>query len=163
MIHTHKALHWFAVINGVVIIGGSLILLYLAFVDGGKPIIVYNEPVMTVEPEFNEHGDFVEKKVFYTGEQLTYAFDFCKTRNVPVEMYGSYIDTVKIDMPVVKLKSPTGCSKRISSNYKIPKILPSGMYHFEVELIYQVNPIREVKVKYRTQQFEIINNDLKNI
>jgi hypothetical protein len=73
-------------------------------------------------------------------------------------MYGSYYDTVKIDMPVVEINSAIGCQKRISDYYKIPKILPSGNYHFEVELVYQVNPLREVSVKYKTQDFKIINN-----
>lgn len=157
----HKALHLFAMINGVIIVGGALILSYLAFIDGGKPIEIYDLPLKTVEPEFDVNGNFVEKKTFYTGEDLTYAFEYCKSRNIPAKMYGSYIDTVKIDMPVVEIKSPVGCGKRIASYYKVPKILPSGKYHFEVELIYEVNPIREVRVKFRTEDFQIINNDIK--
>ena len=156
----HKFLHWFIIHNMILITVGSAILLYLAFFDGGKPIEVLNNPVQTVEATPDKDGNFIPKKVFYTGEMLAYEFDYCKSRNVPAKMYGSYIDTVKIDMPVVELKSPVGCGEKISSYYKVPKILPSGVYHFEVELVYQVNPIREVRVKYRTVEFNIINNDI---
>lgn len=144
----------------VLITIGSLILGYLYFIDGGKPITILNDPVPTVADHLDSEGNFIRKNTFYTGEQLNYEFDYCKFRDVPAEMYGSYIDTVKIDMPVVKLKSPVGCGKKISSYFKVPKILPSGTYHFEVELIYQVNPIREVRVKYQTADFQIINNDI---
>lgn len=159
----HKTLHLFALVNAIVIVGGSMVLCYLAFIDGGKPIQIYDQPVMTVEPSTDENGNPVEKRVFYTGEDLNYVIDYCKHRNVPAKMYGSYIDTVKIDMPVVEIKIPVGCGSRISSYYKVPKILPSGIYHFEVELVYEVNPLREVSVKFQTQEFEIINNDIKSI
>lgn len=157
----HRFLHWFIIHNMILIIVGSVLLTYLGLFDGSRPIEIKNEPLMTVEAEFDENGNFVQKTKFKTGETLNYAFEYCKNRNIPAEMYGSFIDTVKIDMPVIKIKSPIGCGKIISSNYKIPLILPSGKYHFEVELIYQVNPIREVRVKYRTQDFQIINT--KNI
>lgn len=159
----HKTIHWFIIINSLVITIGGLIISYLYFWDGGKPIIIENQPLSTVQAKLDKDGNFVPKHTFYTGEQLTYAFEYCKTRNVPARMYGTYIDTVKIDMPVIEIKTPLGCGKKISSYYKIPKILPSGKYHFEVELIYQVNPIRQVMVKYRTEDFEIINNDIDNI
>lgn len=146
-------------ISTVVILFGSLVIGYLFFIDGGKPIVLSASPMPTVESMTDENGGFVPKHTFVTGEQLTYLFEYCKSRNVPVEMYGYYIDTVKVAMPVVKIKSPVGCGKVINDLYKIPKILPSGKYHFEVELIYQVNPLRQVRVTYRTEEFEIINNN----
>lgn len=157
----HKVLHWFVLINSVIIVIGSTILLYLFFVDGGRPIVIFNEPLTTVADHLDENGNFIPKKVFRTGETLNYEFEYCKIRNVPAKMYGTYIDTVKIDMPVIEIKTPIGCGSRIANFYKIPKLLPSGTYHFEVELIYQVNPIREVRVQYRTEDFEIINDDIK--
>ena len=147
----------------VFILAGTVILVYLSFFQGGKPIQVYNTPLQTVEEHYDENGEYIPKDTFYTGETLNYAFDYCKHVNVPVKMYGTWIDTVKIDMPVVEIKSPIGCGSRISSLYKVPKILPSGKYHFEVELVYQVNPIRQVHVKYRTQDFQIINNSVRGI
>lgn len=156
----HKHLHWFAWINGIIIFGGTVLLVYLFFFQGSHVADFPTEPLQTVQPEFNEKGEYVPKSTFYTGEQLSYALEFCKKQAVPAEVYGYYIDTVKIAMPVLKINSPVGCHRTISTTFKIPKILPSGKYHFEVELIYQVNPIRQVRIKYRTQDFQIINNDL---
>ena len=163
MFNHHRTIHWFVIINSIIISVGLLILGYLYFFDGGKPITIYNDPLVTVEDHLDKNNQFIPKKVFKTGETLNYKIEYCKSRNVPAKMYGTYIDTVKIDMPVVEIKSPIGCGERISSLYKIPKILPSGLYHFEVELIYQVNPIREVRVKYRTEDFQIINNDIEGL
>lgn len=153
----HKILHYFFWINMPIIFLGCLLITYLAFFQGSNPIILKNEIVQTVQDYYDQEGNYVAKDTFYTGEQLTYAFEFCKNTNVSAKMYGSYYDTVKIDMPVIEINSSTGCQKRINDYYKIPKILPSGKYHFEVELVYQVNPLREVSVRYKTQDFKIIN------
>lgn len=158
---THRFMHWFALINGIIIVGGGAFLIYLAFFEGSHVVTFPQAPLMTVQPNFDSKGEFIEKKVFYTGENLTYGLEFCKTRSVPAEVYGFYIDTVQIAMPVLVINSPVGCHKTISDTFKIPKILPSGKYHFEVELRYHVNPLRTVIVKYRTEDFEIINNDIK--
>lgn len=156
---TKKHLHWFAWINAFVIIGGLSIIGYLRFFDNSAPIVIHNSPIPTVERKMNTDGTFKEKKVFHTGEQLTYGLDYCKTTDIPAEMYASFIDTVKIDMPVVKIKSPVGCTKKIVDIYKVPAILPTGLYYLEVEAVYQVNPLREVRVRYRTQDFTIINTN----
>lgn len=159
---THRVKHTFFVINGLVIFGGALIILYLAFIDGAHPVTIENpQSIQTVQHNFDSEGNYVPKDTFYTGEQLTYAIEYCKNRAVPATIYGAYIDTVKIYMPELRLNAPVGCGKTINDNFKIPKILPSGIYHFEVDVIYQVNPIRKVKVHYRTEDFNIINNDIK--
>ena len=137
---------------------GSLFIVYLAFFQGSNPITLKTDTVKTVEPYYDDNGDYIPKRIFRTGEQLTYAFEFCKNTKIPAKMYGAYYDTVKIDMPVIEVSSAEGCQKRISDYYKIPAILPSGVYHFEVELVYQVNPLREVHVWYKTETFQIINN-----
>lgn len=151
--------YWILDLSTALIIVGSALIGYLYFIDGSTPISVNRIPALTVEPHKDSQGNYVEKHIFYTGEQLTYLFEYCKNRNTPVEMYGYYIDTVKVAMPVVKLKSPVGCDAVISDHYKIPRILPSGKYYFEVELVYQVNPLRKVSVIYRTEEFQIINNN----
>lgn len=158
---THKVKHTFFIVNGMIILAGAIIIVFLAFIDGGKPVEIFNNPIQTVQPHFDSEGNYIPKDTFYTGEQLTYAIEYCKYRAVPATIYGAYIDTVKIYMPEIRFNAPVGCGKIINDNFKIPKILPSGIYHFEVDVVYQVNPLRKVKVHYRTEDFSIINNDIK--
>lgn len=149
---------WVLKINlAIIFIGGALII-YLYFFQGSNPVELESNVVKTVEPFRNEEGKVIPKHTFYTGELLTYEFNFCKNVKVPAKMYGAYYDTVKIDMPMVEVNSEKGCQERIASYYKIPAILPSAKYHFEVRLVYQVNPLREVTVTYKTEDFNIINN-----
>lgn len=151
----------FIAANLFVIFAGGALLGYLRYFDGETPIVIRHEPLKMVEPTFDEEGNYQPKSVFRTGERLTYAFEYCKTRNTPAEIFGSYIDTVKIDMPSIRINSKVGCNRTISDLFKVPKILPSGKYHFEVELLYQVNPLREVRVRYRTEDFQIINQQFQ--
>lgn len=157
---THKIIHWFIIVNAIIILGGGLLITWLAFFEGNGVATFPDAPLKTVQPQFDKNGDYVPKGTFTTGEHLTYALEFCKKLPIPAEVYGYYIDTVKIAMPVLVINTPTGCHRTISSTFKIPKILPTGIYHFEVEVRYQVNPIRTVIVKYRTEEFKIVNNDL---
>lgn len=152
-----KLTHWLLDVATMLIVFGSLLISYLYFIDGANPITFSSDTMPVVQALPDSAGAYLPKKTFYTGEQLTYLVKYCKYRNVPVEIYGAYVDTVRISMPVVKLKSPVGCGEGVNDLYKIPKILPTGKYHFEVELIYQVNPLRQVRVTYRTEDFEIIN------
>lgn len=153
----HKVLQWYFWSNVTIIFAGSILLTYLAFFQGSNPVTLESHVMKTVQPYYDDEGNTIPKDTFTTGEHLTYEFNFCKHTSAPAKMYGAYYDTVKIDMPVVEVNTEKGCQKRISGYYKIPAILPSGKYHFEVELVYQVNPLREVHVWYKTEDFTIIN------
>lgn len=159
-LNSPRTAYRFFFVNACIIIGGLLIMAYLYFIDGSNVLILYNLPAPTVEANFDSNGNFIDKKEFKSGEYLSYGVDYCKNRTTPAKLYGSYIDTAKIDMPVVEVIEAKGCGKSIVTLYKIPPMLPTGTYHFEVEIVYQVNPLRKVSVKYKTQDFKIINNVL---
>lgn len=156
---TKSLLEWFIVANLTVIFLGSILIVWLMFFQGSNPMVVRGDAqaLPTVQPELDETGNFIPKNTFYSGEQLTFGIDFCKNIDVEGKMYGTYVDGVKIDMPVVEVKTQSlGCHRRIASNYIVSAILPSGEYHFEVDVAYKVNPLRTVHVKYQTQKFNII-------
>ena len=151
---------WYLWINSTLIIGGLLIIAYLLFIDGSNPLRIedtVNGEVATVEPMFDGGGNFVNKTTFKTGEPVAVGVTYCKNRNVPATIHARFVDTAIIDMPDAQSNVPSGCGKVIIDDFRVPKLLPTGKYYLKLEIEYQVNPLRTVRVPFRTVDFQIIN------
>lgn len=152
--------HWFVAINALVIFVGMAVIGFLVYIDGSAPLKLFNTingEVPTVEPHVDSQGNFVLRDTFSTGEAVTYGIEYCKDRRVPATVRAFFVDTAMVEMPAVESNWDAGCGKLIIDDFVVPRFLPTGSYYLRVEVEYRVNPLRTVKVEYRTTDFTIIN------
>lgn len=98
------------------------------------------------------------KQVYEVGEPLTYRSNFCKTGDYSSTIIRTLRDGVIYLFPVIVSKSEEGCYDFISTTTETPNV-PSGTYVFETEVIYKVNPLKEVTYHYKSNEFEIVNDN----
>lgn len=89
------------------------------------------------------------------GQHLRYAVDWCKHIDNPAILSRKFEDGIIYHVPETRSDVPKGCvDGKIISVY-VPKALPPGEYILEVIITYQLNPIREASVQYRTPTFTV--------
>lgn len=144
----------------IIVIGGGT-LLYLRYFDGGFNLVEYNQyPVPTVEGELDEDDQFIPKDTFYTDETLTLGIDICKRTDARPQLHASFVNSAIFTLTPLEVSTLKGCRHFISHSIHIPKILPSDTYHVEGYLEYRINPLRSVRVPFKTQKFQVINRNI---
>jgi len=96
------------------------------------------------------------KYTYVVGEPFTYHAHFCKRGDYSSTIIRTLHDGVIYIFPAILSHSDQGCYDFISTTTETPNV-PSGTYVFETEVIYKVNPLREVSYKVRSNEFEIIS------
>ena len=119
----------------------SLIFFWLTFpynpLEVEEPLKVLNSPVRA-------------------GEGVVYAVDYCKYAQLPATVSKSINNHFKIDYNNIQTKAISGCRQDIGSA-KVPKYFEAGdEYYLSWKACYQMNPLREVCVLYRSETFEVI-------
>jgi hypothetical protein len=106
-----------------------------------KPLKINEEPLHVIKKEVKD--------------EVYYVLDYCKNTDKPVSITNRFIDGVVFVVPDVRAFNKRGCEK-ITIVLDVPKVLPPGEYYIEVVYTYQMNPIREVTVETRTENFRIL-------
>jgi len=134
--------------------------LALAFM-GGCLIIAYIWlfcPYKTIE--FN--SDFKMAKTVYTqGEETFYTIDYCKYTDVNPVIKKKFIDGIIFTAENNSAQLAKGCRVQ-AVPILIPDTLPVGKYKLEVELVYKVNPVRNINIVHYSNWFTVVekHNDL---
>lgn len=97
----------------------------------------------------------VVNKVVKAGELLTYKVDYCKFTDLSAQVTKSFVNDIIYTMPTQLGTHGKGCGVEYISVIT-PKELPQGDYFLKIKFVYQVNPMREMKVEVKTEQFTII-------
>jgi hypothetical protein len=101
---------------------------------------------------FNKLPYQTEKLEYVQGDTAYYTIDYCKYTDITPTIRKFFVDGLRIQAEEHESKLTPGCrTQRIS--VKIPKSLPAGKWHVEVESTYQLNPIRTVTTKNETNWF----------
>ncbi len=126
------------------LVGISLITVFYWTIKEYKPI------------EFNQTPFEVKSKTVKRGEHLVYTVDYCKNSKVEPTVSKSFIDGVIYQIPFDSQPFlEEGCHKLDFQVY-IPKALPPSKYKIVFSYIFQVNPIKEIKINSETVIFEVI-------
>jgi hypothetical protein len=104
---------------------------------------------------FNEAEFPVAAKQIKQGDMLFYTTDYCKYTTLPARVTRSFINSIIYVTPTTITNRPTGCHVIVIGTL-VPKELPLGMYYAEMSYQYQVNPIRTITIKVKTEEFEVI-------
>lgn len=97
------------------------------------------------------------KDTYIVGEQLTFRNSFCKKGHYQSTQIRKLKDGVIYLYPSISTSTEEGCYDFISSSSEVPNV-PSGVYTYEVEVVYHPNPIREIKYTMESEPFTIIND-----
>ena len=105
--------------------------------------ITFSQPHRILTPEINQ------------GEHLVYEVDYCKNTTVTPIVTRTFVDGIIYSVPeIVATNKEIGCRVQVVQMY-VPKALPSGDYHIEINYKYKVNPIRDITVTTVTDNFTI--------
>ena len=108
-----------------------------------NPLVV-EEPIEIVTHEVN------------AGEYVTYRITYCKNMDLPVTISRRFVDGLVFTIPqFTTYLNDTGCRTQ-DIFIEIPEKLPAGEYNLNTDFIYQVNPIRKIKVNAESEKFTVI-------
>lgn len=99
-----------------------------------------------------------QKQVYTVGEALTYRTAFCKKGDWVAQQIRRLEDGVVYLFPDLTSSTQEGCRDFISTTTIVPNV-PSGDYYFEIEFIYHVNPVRDIRYTMRSNRFTILNEN----
>jgi hypothetical protein len=127
------------------IAAGMLILfMYWAF---------WPDEMMTIR---NSQHVKTDKRDYIAGDRIFYTLDYCKTQQITATVTRAIVDGIRISYDTITNDLPLGCHSVIIYDLTIPSFLPAGIYHIEGAKEYRLNPIRNLKVTFRTDNFNIV-------
>lgn len=89
------------------------------------------------------------------GTAVIYEIDYCKYTNASAVAMRALVDGYTLPLVPVESTLPKGCgTKRFVIS--IPTNTPAGKYYIQINLLYKVNPIREIMVSTRTEEFTVL-------
>jgi hypothetical protein len=135
---------WVLNLMSIIMVVGVGILLYWEFAD-------YD----ILEPQPGNYS--LDKEVYTNGETLNIHFKICKKKNIRERIIGRFVDGVIFSTPDLQSNFDVQCYDTFITKASIPDTLPAGNYVYEEQVIYKVNPIREVSYTFTTPRFEVVN------
>jgi len=138
--------------NIVIVVLGGALFGYWYFLDGViNPIYTYASDPMNVQ---------TDKKEYHRGETIHLNYEFCKLRRIPAKVTWTLVDgQVVLFSPVVK-DIALGCYGKDKPYWTgavvIPENVPTGVWHLEGMVEYQVNPVKTISSDRKTNEFTII-------
>ena len=112
-----------------------------------KPLVINKQPFHVISKEVKAGGI------------LNYEIDYCKNTTLVSHISRSFVNGLLFTMPVVEGANKLGCGVN-NILMKVPEELPAGEYTLEINYKYQVNPIREISVKIKSEPFRVIGIDV---
>ncbi len=140
-----KNKYLFYIINGIIIFV-VMLLLYISCL-----LFYPYKPAEFLNVPFPVENDSV-----YQGEMLRYYIHYNKKMDVPVKVTQTLINHVQINFPPSATRFPVGNYKVVNNDIMIPTFIDPGKAYLMVTFIYHVNPLREITITTRTEDFYIL-------
>lgn len=97
----------------------------------------------------------VDKQIYKPGDKIAYTLTYCKTNSQVGTVYRTLVNSTITTYTPVTNNLPEGCRKTTRSDLTIPDNADAGIYHLESTIVYKINPIRDVVVSWKTNDFEV--------
>lgn len=88
------------------------------------------------------------------GGVVKFTSKYCKYVHLTEAVSRNYVNDIVFSMPQVTTNREYGCHT-ITVQVQVPPELPPGTYHLEINYIYKINPVREIIVHHRTDNFVV--------
>ena len=103
-------------------------------------------------------GDYKTAQLTYKqGDIGSYTVDYCKYTDVAPILTKKFVDGVVFTTSDTKAVIKQGCGTQLI-NFEIPPTLPPGRYRLVIDLEYNVNPIRSIKITHQSNWFTVLEN-----
>ena len=104
---------------------------------------------------FNTQTFPVITKTVKQGKTLMYTSNYCKYSDKLPLVSRTFADEILFATPIITANRPLGCNI-ITITIDVPQELPPGVYHLENTYTFQVNPLRTVVVREKSDNFTVI-------
>lgn len=139
---------YFFIFNVTVILIGLGAYVYYTYLDG------------TIEPIMEVSSMSTVKNEYKIGEMVQINVSFCRNKRTPTSYYWKMYNHVATEFAPKKLTATqvgeTGCHEKIADIELIPKNTESGPHYMELTVIYEVNSLRKIEYKFKTNEFNVI-------
>jgi len=108
------------------------------------------KPVVFNDPEFPIINNIVKQ-----GQMLIYTSNYCKYMNIPAQVTRTFANEILYVTPSTITNRPMGCNI-IHISVLVPQELPIGTYQLQQTYVFQVNPIRQITITEKTEEFQVI-------
>lgn len=95
----------------------------------------------------------LDKNVYQAGEHIPYTITYCKYTPKDGKVLRSLINGTITTFTPFTGNLPMGCRTMKNKDLKIPENADPDTYHLEATVIYEVNPIRNIYVYWRSENF----------
>ena len=103
----------------------------------------------------NSNSVPVDKTIYNAGDRITYTISYCKTRQLSGKVMRALVDGYRTLYETEYSDLPIGCHTTKVNELVIPSFTPTGTYHLDVNIDYQINPLRVYTVHFQTQSFQV--------
>ncbi len=98
----------------------------------------------------------VDKAIYHAGDSIVLCMDYERFTKVRATVIYRFTDGITFTMkPFEVQKKPGKFRGQVIPPIVIPEVLPKGRYYLDICYTYEVNPIRDIVVNARTQEFEV--------
>lgn len=136
---------------------GSLTLLLMPFAGIVYFIYALFVPVKTLEITNFSYAYPIplETPVVHPGDTIRYELDYCKYIDSSPITHRTLVDGQIITLTSSAGNLPMGCHQT-ERDVMIPETINPGKYYLNVEIDYQVNPVRTESTHYYTDYFQVV-------
>lgn len=97
------------------------------------------------------------KKSYRQGEPMCYRLHYNKFMHVAGEAIVYFEDGVIYQMPSMLTNNPAGLQDYTKVPFVIPDTLPPGNYKMHMDIVYKINPFREITVRLTSNNFDVLS------
>lgn len=128
-----------------------ILIVYWVEIDDNPPATVNN---VHLHPKEGTE-EIVDTAVVIPGGNLYFGMDYCKFTSSPAAIRRTWADDLLfISPPAYPSVLPRGC-RHVDAAVLVPETLPTGEYTLGYTLEYQVNPLRERRVKFEVGPIKV--------
>jgi hypothetical protein len=102
-----------------------------------------------------------EEKTVCIGDTLQYEMNYIARTNITPTLDKTLVDGLIFHLTETNAytkggKKEIGVPQKVIGTVVIPETAPEGDFYLQIDATYEVNPVREVMVSFRTENFDII-------
>jgi uncharacterized protein (UPF0333 family) len=106
-------------------------------------------------PAISGTAMFVEESTVHPGGTITVTSDICKLKAVQATLIRSFEDEIVYNLPQLDSNQPVGCNGN-RFTIEIPRNLPPDSYTYNVEFVYEINPLVTQSYRYESNEFQVV-------
>jgi hypothetical protein len=106
--------------------------------------------------EFYNSPFAVDKRIYTANDSIRIYMAYERFTKIKSTVIYRFTDGITFTMlPIMVQKTPGKFKGWVIPPIVVPSVLPAGKYYLDICYTYEVNPIRDVVVNARTQEFEV--------